>query len=184
MEGLTRIHEWLSAGALAHGISEDEMLKIVEEARTAIHEGKLRCWNRNGMPSHGGVPLEKQRRVDPHITDEAGNQWLKANGYLWSWSHGSARLTRQPFAVKEKAPAAWIALARQRAVELIKERMDRDLYPNQNVIADQIAKEFRKDGIHGKSGKPLKGEYIKRHAITGTFSSKPPRQPTATVKGK
>lgn len=184
MKDFTRVQEWLSAGAFAHGISEEDALKIIEEALIAIQDGTLRCWDVNGMPIRSGVPLEKQRRVDPRITDEAGNGWLKANGYLWSWRHASEPSSKPPSVLKSPPIETWKTLAVRRAYEIIEEAHKRNLYPSQLAIGDQIAREFRKDGVHGNSDKPLTGEYIKRHALKGIHSGKPPRKSAATVQGK
>ncbi|WP_395350039.1 hypothetical protein [Variovorax sp. UC122_21] len=64
----------------------------------------------------------------------------------------------------------WKRQARDRAEEIILEQANRDLYPSQAAVADQIAHEFRKSGIVGSEGKPLTGSYIKRHALKGISS--------------
>lgn len=66
----------------------------------------------------------------------------------------------------------WKDKARARAREIIKQRKAQDLYPDQLAIADEIAKEFRTDGIVGADGKPLTGSTIKRHALKGISSAK------------
>lgn len=65
----------------------------------------------------------------------------------------------------------WKRQARNRAEEIILEQSNRDLYPSQEAVADQIAHEFRKSGIVGSGGKPLTGSYIKRHALKGISSA-------------
>lgn len=65
----------------------------------------------------------------------------------------------------------WKEQARARAYEIIKRDKEKDLYPSQVDIADEIAKQFRKDGLKGADGKPLKGAYIKRHALNGISSA-------------
>jgi hypothetical protein len=60
-------------------------------------------------------------------------------------------------------------MARARANEMIAEYKAKDWHPNQNTIADQIAKEFREQSpqVVGSSGKPLTGSTIKRRALKG-----------------
>lgn len=71
------------------------------------------------------------------------------------------------------AALPWIELARLTAWKIIKHQRELDLYPSQEMIADQIASEFRKakPPILGTSGKPMTGAYIKRHALKGISSS-------------
>lgn len=65
----------------------------------------------------------------------------------------------------------WKEQARARAYEIIKRDKAKDLYPSQLNIADEIAKQFRRDGLRGADGKPLAGAYIKRHALKGISSA-------------
>ena len=184
MKSLTRIHDWLSAGARANGISDDGVLKIAEEACIAIQDGTLRCWAGNGMPIRGGIPIPKQPNLDPYITDEAGNEWLKSQGYLWKWKHVSEPLSQSPLEISAKAQEPWKTQARERAREMIDATYECDLYPNITTVADRIAKEFRIAGPHGSSGTPLSGSYIKRHALKGIYSRKPPRKHAVIARGK
>jgi len=184
VNGLTRIHEWLSAGARANGISEDGILRIAEEACIAVQEGTVQCWDSNGMPVRGGIPIPKQPTLGPYITDEAGNEWLKSKGYLWKWKHVREPLSQPPGEISAKKLEPWVDEARRRAREIIDVAYERDLYPNMTTVADRIAEQFRKEGIHGKSGKPLAGAYIKRHALKGIFSRKPPRKHAEITRGK
>ena len=78
----------------------------------------------------------------------------------------------------------WKLMAQVRAVEIIERQRKRDLYPAQIEIADEIAAEFRKNGIVGAGGKPLKGSYIKRHALAGISSEKTKQVSTGTHRGK
>jgi hypothetical protein len=54
---------------------------------------------------------------------------------------------------------AWRELAQVEAQKIIKRQADRDLYPSQESIADEIAADFRKrvPRIVGADGKPLSG---------------------------
>lgn len=184
MKGLTRIHEWLSSGALANGISEDGLLQIAQEACIAMQDGTLRCWDGNGMPFRKGIPIPEQRRLDPRITDDVGNDWLKAYGYLWSWKHGNDPVFQSSVKLAASPQEPWITQARQLAKEIIDAAYERDLYPNKTSVADRIADKFRKAGIHGTSGKPLSGAYIKRHAMKGIYSRKPQRKHAEIAQGK
>jgi hypothetical protein len=80
--------------------------------------------------------------------------------------------------------APWKEQARTRAYEIIKRDKEKDLYPSQENIADEIAKQFRKDGLKGSNGKPLTGSYIKRHALKGISSAQSKRVSTVTHRGK
>ncbi len=78
----------------------------------------------------------------------------------------------------------WKEKARVRAAEIIERQRGRDLYPPQIDVADEIAKEFRRDGVMGPDGKPLSGETIKRHAMKGISSGQGKRLSTSTRRGK
>jgi hypothetical protein len=78
----------------------------------------------------------------------------------------------------------WMPQARARAVAIIGRQRAQDLYPSQEHIADEIAKEFRAAGIVGADGKPLSGAYIKRHALNGISSAQGKQLSTQTGRGK
>ncbi len=79
---------------------------------------------------------------------------------------------------------AWKGKARERAYEIIKRDGAKSLYPSQPDIADEIAKEFRRDGVMGVDGKPIAGGYIKRHALNGISSAQGKQLSTAISRGK
>jgi hypothetical protein len=79
---------------------------------------------------------------------------------------------------------AWKVKARQRANEIIKRQKANDFYPSQEDIADEIAREFRADGVAGAGGKPLTGAYIKRHALKGISSAQNRQLSTSIPRGK
>ena len=79
---------------------------------------------------------------------------------------------------------AWKAKARERADEIIKRQRAKDLHPSQEDIADEIAREFRADGVMGAGGKPLTGAYIKRHALKGISSAQNRQLSTSIRRGK
>ena len=78
----------------------------------------------------------------------------------------------------------WKAKARERADEIIKRQRAKDLHPSQEDIADEIAREFRADGVMGAGGKPLTGAYIKRHALKGVSSAQNRQLSTSIRRGK
>lgn len=78
----------------------------------------------------------------------------------------------------------WKAEAKKMAVELINRDREKDLYPSQDNLADEIAKKFRSVGVLGAAGKPLTGAYIKRHALNGISSAQGKQLSTANSRGK
>ena len=78
----------------------------------------------------------------------------------------------------------WVPRARTRAEEIVSRQRKLDLYPSQLAIADEIAREFRRDGAVGADGKPLSGETIKRHALKGISSAQGKQLSTAIRRGK
>lgn len=78
----------------------------------------------------------------------------------------------------------WKVKAQIMAGELIKRDKERDLYPSQINLADEIAKEFRRVAVLGADGKPLTGAYIKRHALKGISSAQGKQLSTAKSRGK
>ena len=81
-------------------------------------------------------------------------------------------------------PPEWIGLAQELAKAIYKRQKERDLYPNQVDVADEIARDFRERGISGVSGKPLSGAYIKRHALKGISGEKGRQLSTSNKRGK
>ena len=86
--------------------------------------------------------------------------------------------------IKSVANDDWVLKAQARAIEIIKRQKLKDLYPSQVNISDEIAKEFRADGIVGSDGKPLRGGTIKRHALKGISSAQNKQLSTQTGGGK
>ena len=74
--------------------------------------------------------------------------------------------------------------ARVRAFEIIDRQRAKDLYPSQETIADEIAKEFRAADLVGADGKPLSGATIKRHALKGISSAIGKQLSTTIRRGK
>lgn len=85
MEHLYPWHKLASDLALAYALTEDSQLQIATELSKAIQTSKVQCWQENGDPIRGAIPLEKIRQQAPHLTVAEGNSWLKRKGYLWEW---------------------------------------------------------------------------------------------------
>lgn len=78
----------------------------------------------------------------------------------------------------------WMGAAIKRAHEIIARDRERDLYPSQTLIAEEIAREFRAGGVEGSMGKPLTGAYIKRYALRGIQSGAPSPRSSSNRRGK
>ncbi len=80
----------------------------------------------------------------------------------------------------------WLELSKVEARKIIKRQADRNLYPSQIDIADEIAGDFRKrqPPILGTNGKPLAGATIKRHALKGISSATKKARATPINRGK
>lgn len=63
-------------------------------------------------------------------------------------------------------------LIRGMALDYVASERQADRYPSQLAIGDFVARKLREKGVPGKSGKPLSGEYIKRHYLQGITSNK------------
>jgi hypothetical protein len=108
-------------------------------------------------------------------------RWLSVVGIRSAYQFDRKQLNAGPFRVTPAPPVGavgasgsdkpWKEQARARADEIIKRDKAKDLYPSQVNIADEIAKQFRKDGLTGADGKPLTGAYIKRWALKGISSA-------------
>lgn len=79
---------------------------------------------------------------------------------------------------------AWKAMARAEAQEYIEGQRRNGWYPNQILIAEKIAKDFRERGIVGPDKKPLSASYIKRHALKGITSGAAERRTASKRRGK
>ena len=147
--------------------------KVLEEIEEA--ENQLTVWE---LASAGSVSeLEKK---------EQKTTALKAHIVALKASIDTKK-PPAPTVVAESASGGdepWKEKARARAYEIIKRDREKDLYPSQMNIADEIAKEFRRDGVMGTDGKPLTGAYIKRWALTGISSAQSKLASTVTRWGK
>jgi hypothetical protein len=112
--------------------------------------------------------------------------WLRQNAHRWD-EQPSHQKNANPDGLIDEARAAptepeWKQRATDMAREIIKRRKQRDLYPSQEDIANEIANVLRAEGVVGEKGKPVTGAYIKRHvlgpqkissAVARQLSSKP-----------
>ncbi len=78
----------------------------------------------------------------------------------------------------------WKNVAHEHATGIIARQKKKDLFPSQQDIADEIARDFRARGVMGTDGKPLSGATIKRHALKGISSSQVKKVSTRTGRGK
>ena len=180
----------------------------VDELATAIHDADA---GRDEKLALRAVALAQKAGELPDVfKPRQGVEWAMDRGYLFgthagflgasrgSYGHAHNPLNKGPhYASRVKSQAAsvgaegasdgdkaWKGKARERAFEIIKRDRAKSLYPSQKNIADEIAKEFRRDGVMGADGKPLTGAYIKRHALNGISSAQGRQLSTATSRGK
>jgi hypothetical protein len=78
----------------------------------------------------------------------------------------------------------WKLKAQNQARAICLRQKSKDLYPSQEDISDEIARNFREIGIVGAEGKPLTGSYIKRHALKGISSATTKRLSTSNARSK
>lgn len=97
-----------------------------------------------------------------------------------------AQMQRAPRVHTSSGDESWREHAQTMAREIITRQAERDLYPPQKDIADEIAARFRKrvPQVLGTDGKPLAGATIKRHALKGISSAKRKVQSTTLKRGK
>lgn len=146
----------------------------------------------------GAGPSDMHRLLDPEhypypdsldvVSAADLDEWLKPTGY--GFSGALEKLAPRTTTVPEggKPPPedvdGWKERARARATEIIKRQGEKDLYPSQMDIADEIARSFRDDRVMGAGGKPLSGAYIKRHALKGISSADSKQLSTTIRRGK
>lgn len=144
---------------------------------------------KNPWPSDPNRPYELVARFDgpdgefqvQKFARTEIQRWLSVVGIRSAYQFDRKQLNAGPLRVTPAPPVGavggsgsdepWKKQARARADEIIKRDKAKDLYPSQVNIADEIAKQFRKDGLKGADGKPLSGAYIKRWALKGISSA-------------
>jgi len=150
------LYPWYEVGhqiAKTNGWTDAEELNLSTEINKSIQTGDLNCWLPDGRPlsfNDLGVPLAKQGKSIykssnkqlqpiPHLTVDAINDWLDKKGYFPKWTptfHSLGKPKQSEAAIKKELTAKIQALA----LSIIKRQTERDLYPNQIDIADEIAK--------------------------------------------
>lgn len=149
----------------------------------AADDGQLRV----RTPETGNVTHPQTvRHFHEVVLSDDVNDWAVQSGNHWHWSVKSKMLSEpeESESASGGGDESWESKSRIRANEIIKRDGLKDLYPSQVNIADEIAKEFRGDGVMGADGKPLSGAYIKRHALTGISSARGKQLSTSMRRGK
>lgn len=172
------------ADVLAAANSFDAYRFLTIEMHPAALAGALTLTN----PEFGG-PLVGRDSMEFHdwVTPANLDAWLERAGFPFRWPLNPEPQAATPAPVVADSAddgEAWKAKARERADEIIKRQRAKDLHPSQEDIADEIAREFRADGVMGAGGKPLTGAYIKRHALKGISSAQNRQLSTSIRRGK
>ncbi|MCL4182848.1 MAG: hypothetical protein KJ011_05315 [Burkholderiaceae bacterium] len=89
-----------------------------------------------------------------------------------------------PVSAAGRQGSDWKAAARTLASEICQRNRANNLFPSQELVAEEIARRFRADGIFGPTGLPLSPATIKRHALKGISSGASARAPTRGKQGK
>jgi hypothetical protein len=144
--------------------------------RISAKEREIQTWETLPEPT----PTEKTTK--DNRLKELGAELAALNAILDATTTDTA--APAPVAVVALGDEAWETQARKRAAAIIKRQRERDLYPSQIHIADEIADEFRTAGVVGVDGKPLSGATIKRHALNGISSAQGKQLSTRTGRGK
>lgn len=171
--------------AVMQGWDEASEGLLLGHARRAILGGQLTSKNpETGFPAEAAAP-------SPMVTLDDFMRWfIKHGARIASLEPQVQKILKHLEQVrstvvsrrKTRGEPTWIDLARARAKAIFDCRASRSLFPSQIDVADQIARNFRDEGIFGAGGKPLTGETIKRHALKGIDSRLGKLK--ATVKGQ
>lgn len=178
-------------------------------ARFVMGDSGPVIWTSDGMTKGQSRPLSNPGALRWAVRSFALDRLLRGSGAsgggamqshqrAWVAPPESAEPTKpEPAALVAETPQqrrdrttpgddSWGELARAEAGRIIKRQADRDLYPSQQSIADEIAADFRKrkPPIVGADGKPLAGSTIKRHALNGISSATKKAQSTSIKRGK
>lgn len=157
------------AAAVQTGAQFDEAPRVVGNLSIAAESESLAAW----LDLHDGAAGLDGARIDVLSFEDD--------------LHETAPSAAEPAPAAEGRAAAgnqWQELAQVQARQIIKRQAERDLYPSQKHVADEVAADFRKRGIVGADGKPLTGSTIKRHALKGITSATKRTQSTALHRGK
>jgi hypothetical protein len=165
------------------GHTEGRRKKLADDMFEAIHEGSLHAYD-----FHNGnlltIPISPTTPLCVRPADV--NDWLKEKtAYECRWNEPPQSPAPLPAATAEPRATPLLVLEAQKiAREIITRQRKRDLYPSQVNIADEIAQNFRKRGLHGTGGKPISSGTIKRWALKGITSQQVKQLSTAITRGK
>jgi|GEM_PF-2912637 len=179
------------------GIDAERLGKQMEMAahidkQTEQATGIVKLKRRENGITMPGSSLPYRRIWNKIVRQDDVNEWLKVTGagYQLAYPYSDTEPQAAPAQQAETVAApvvvvpAWKPMAVKRAIEIIERQRKKDLYPSQNVIADEVAREFREADIVGAGGKPLAGASIKRHALNRISSEQGRQLSTATSRGK
>ncbi len=164
LPGLYLVDALVERLAVEQGQDDPYGAMILAKARKAIHEGKLKAFD----PETGDL-LNSHEEKSPLTTVECFNEWRKSCGGKLLKEPAPLELAAIP-ALKKTLSCPndeWKIEARQQAKAIIARQGKKDLHPNLEDIADEIAKDWRERRKYGTKGTPLSGGYIKRHALQG-----------------
>jgi hypothetical protein len=173
--GLFSIDEAACIAADAIGADRIDRKKTRQAIWKAIDDGALvPVWDKARTPLP--LPLTgTDKRLALIRTDELANVFE-------AWP---LKPEPQPAPTEAGLPDdAWKEEARAQARAIIERQAAMDWHPNLVVIADEIAKEWRKLGKFGPKGMPLSGGYIKRHALQGHGIGNNRKTIISTSKGR
>lgn len=127
--------------------------------------------NWGGVVMEGFEPLlsevqsgQSRPLLEPLEVSKVGPEKMQRTVALSNTSTAAAKAESSSLSDDDKS---WMKRAEEMAREIIARQAKKDLYPSMLVIADEIARRFReaKPQILGTKGKPISGEYIKRHVL-------------------
>ena len=160
--------------------------RILRELCIAINNAELKVY----APGVTGVRVERPaRNSEPEFP--TGDYPIKRSSLEAWWQsqqpttqHAAPQMQIRAQTKADQLPPEWIRLAQEQAKAIYKRQKAVDLYPNQLIVAEEIAGDFRSREIFGKNGIPLTAEYIKRHALTGISGAKGRQLSTSSKQGK
>lgn len=162
-EGKYQLCEAAQVLADAHATVKDAQT-LLGDMEDAVCAGELKL-RRNGIRlSPSKIPARSRLWFQTVLQDDL-NDWLTNEKAGYKLAYPYAEGNNRQRAAAAAPDNGWKTKARERALAIIKRDRERDLYPPQLSIGDEIARDFRAAGIMGPSGKPLTGAYIKRHVL-------------------
>jgi hypothetical protein len=161
-------------------------------------------WDAETLAEFAGAELFPDKKImfkrieaglPKKFAPEVGFDWLKENyipfGDFDKWyfenkpNHASTNQAEpKSFKDSNKSTVDWKVEAQVLAKQINQRQKLKDLYPSQIDVSDEIARSLRERGIFGADGKPLKGSYIKRHALKGISSAISKQLSTSNTRSK